>query len=606
MQAIILAAGMGKRLGELTKGNTKCMVKVGGVRLIERALRILDRKQLSKIIMVVGYQHENLMQFVETLGIQTPVQFIINEVYDKTNNIVSLSMAKEYLMQEDTILLESDLIFEECLIDLLLEDDRETLALVDKFENWMDGTCIVVDDEDNITDFIPGKLLRYSEKERYYKTVNIYKFGAQFSRQVYVPFLEAYAKAMGNNEYYESVIKLILMLDCNTMKAKKLSGQLWYEIDDIQDLDIAETIFIEDDVERYKYLMIRYGGYWRFPHLQDFCYLVNPYFPTRHMVEEMESNYDVLMRQYPSGIEVNSLLAAKSFGIRKEHILAGNGAAELIKALLEQLTGKVGIVKPTFEEYPHRCKGIIVEYDCEPDDFTYDAGKLIKYFTENPIENLVLIEPDNPTGYRMKNAELRKLLNWCRNQKITVILDESFSDFAEEENSSMLSEEILKQYEKLFIVKSISKSYGVPGLRIGILAGSDTRMIHMLKKEVSIWNMNSMAEFFMQILDKYKADYARSLVQIKEERKRFYGKLQCMEGLKVYHSSANYFMCELVDGMQSDVLAGKLLRENILIKDLTGKIGNGRQYVRIAIRNSEENDQLLEALKKIWENKEHE
>lgn len=606
MQAIILAAGMGKRLGELTKGNTKCMVKVGGVRLIERALRILDRKQLSKIIMVVGYQHENLMQFVETLGIHTPVQFIINEVYDKTNNIVSLSMAKEYLMQEDTILLESDLIFEERLIDLLLEDDRETLALVDKFENWMDGTCIVVDDEDNITDFIPGKLLRYSEKERYYKTVNIYKFGAQFSRQVYVPFLEAYAKAMGNNEYYESVIKLILMLDCNTMKAKKLSGQLWYEIDDIQDLDIAETIFIEDDVERYKYLMMRYGGYWRFPHLQDFCYLVNPYFPTRHMVEEMESNYDVLMRQYPSGIEVNSLLAAKSFGIRKEHILAGNGAAELIKALLEQLTGKVGIVKPTFEEYPHRCKGIIVEYDCEPDDFTYDAGKLIKYFTENPIENLVLIEPDNPTGYRMENAELRKLLNWCRNQKITVILDESFSDFAEEENSSMLSEEILKQYEKLFIVKSISKSYGVPGLRIGILAGSDTRMIHMLKKEVSIWNMNSMAEFFMQILDKYKADYARSLVQIKEERMRFYRKLQCMEGLKVYHSSANYFMCELVDGMRSDVLVGKLLRENILIKDLTGKIGNGRQYVRIAIRNSEENDQLLEALKKIWENKEHE
>ena len=267
MQAIILAAGMGKRLGELTKGNTKCMVEVGGVRLIERALRILDRKQLSKIIMVVGYQHENLIQFVETLGIQTPVQFIINEIYDKTNNIVSLSMAKEYLMQEDTLLLESDLIFEERLIDLLLEDSRDTLALVDKFENWMDGTCIVVDEEDNITDFIPGKLLRYSEKESYYKTVNIYKFGAQFSRQIYVPFLEAYAKAMGNNEYYESVMKLILMLDCNTMKAKRLTGERWYEIDDIQDLDIAETIFIEDDVERYRHLMSRYGGYWRFPHL---------------------------------------------------------------------------------------------------------------------------------------------------------------------------------------------------------------------------------------------------------------------------------------------------------------------------------------------------
>ena len=606
MQAIILAAGMGKRLGELTKGNTKCMVEVGGVRLIERALRILDRKQLSKIIMVVGYQHENLMQFVETLGIQTPVQFIINEVYDKTNNIVSLSMAKEYLIQEDTLLLESDLIFEERLIDLLLEDDRDTLALVDKFENWMDGTCIVVDEEDNITDFIPGKLLRYSEKERYYKTVNIYKFGAQFSRQIYVPFLEAYAKAMGNNEYYESVMKLILMLDCNTMKAKRLTGELWYEIDDIQDLDIAETIFIEDDVDRYEHLISRYGGYWRFPHLLDYCYMVNPYFPTRHMVEEMGSNFEVLMRQYPSGMDVNSLLAAKSFGVQKEHIVVGNGSAELIKALLERLNGKVGIIKPTFEEYSHRCKDGYVEYNCEPDDFKYDADKLIKYFTENPVENLVLIEPDNPTGYRMENVDIKKVLTWCRDQNVTVILDESFSDFAEEENSSMLSEEILKQYEKLFIVKSISKSYGVPGLRIGILAGSDTRMIHTLKKEVSIWNMNSMAEFFMQILDKYKADYARSLVQLKEERKRFFGKLQCMDGLKVYPSSANYFMCELVNGMQSNVLAGKLLRENILIKDLTGKIGNGRQFIRIAIRNSEENDKLLEALKKIWETREHE
>ena len=188
MQAIILAAGMGKRLGELTRENTKCMVKVGGVSLIERALKILDKKGLSRIIIVAGYQRENLMSFVKTLDIHTPIQFIINDVYDKTNNIFSLSMAKDYLVSEDTLLLESDLIFEECLIDLLLNDERDTLALVDKFESWMDGSCIVVDEMDNMTDFIPGKLLKFSDKEHYYKTVNIYKFGAEFSSQVYVPF----------------------------------------------------------------------------------------------------------------------------------------------------------------------------------------------------------------------------------------------------------------------------------------------------------------------------------------------------------------------------------------------------------------------------------
>lgn len=137
MQAIILAAGMGKRLGELTKNNTKCMVEVDGVRLIERALRILERKNLNRIILVVGYQHENLMTFVNSLGIQTKIEFIINGVYDKTNNIFSLSLAKEQMIEDDTLLLESDLIFEERLIDMLLEDKRDSLALVDKFESWM-------------------------------------------------------------------------------------------------------------------------------------------------------------------------------------------------------------------------------------------------------------------------------------------------------------------------------------------------------------------------------------------------------------------------------------------------------------------------------------
>lgn len=174
MQSIILAAGMGKRLQELTKDNTKCMVKVNGVTMIERCLRILDKKNLSRIVIVIGYKGENLKEYVESLNIKTPVCYVNNFVYDKTNNIYSLALAKEYLCAEDTLLLESDLIFEESLIDELLKDKRENLALVDKFENWMDGTCMKLDDEDCITDFISGKCLKFGEKDNYYKTVNIY------------------------------------------------------------------------------------------------------------------------------------------------------------------------------------------------------------------------------------------------------------------------------------------------------------------------------------------------------------------------------------------------------------------------------------------------
>lgn len=601
MQAIILAAGMGKRLGELTKNNTKCMVEVDGVRLIERALRILDRKNLNRIILVVGYQHENLMAFVNSLGIQTQIGFIINEVYDKSNNIFSLSLAKEQMIEDDTLLLESDLIFEERLIDMLLEDKRDSLALVDKSESWMDGTCIVVDQDDNITDFIPGKLLQYREKEQYYKTVNIYKFGADFSKNVYVPFLETYAKVMGNNEYYEAVIKLILLLDKNTMKAKRLQGELWYEIDDIQDLDIAQTLFIEDDMQRYQYLMKRYGGYWRFPHLQDYCYLVNPYFPTRRMQEEMESNFDILMRQYPSGMEVNSLLAAKCFQLHEDHVVLGNGAAELIKCLLEELHGTLGVIRPTFEEYANRWASECVVYDCAQDDFTYNAQQLITFFSEHPVDTLVLINPDNPSGYYMGQSEIVDLLQWCKEENKNLIVDESFLDFADEENASLLSESILSENPNLYVVKSISKSYGVPGLRLGILASGNADMIGCLKKRVSIWNINSMAEFFMQILDKYKVDYEGSLQEIKTERKSFFEDLRQIKSLKVYPSQANYFMCELLDGHTSEELEGRLLKKNILIKDLTGKIKNGRQYIRIAIRISDENRHLVELLKEVMQ-----
>lgn len=269
MQGIILAAGMGKRLKELTNENTKCMVKVNGVTMIERALRILDNKKLSQIVIVVGYQGQKLIDFIGTLQVKTPIIFIDNPVYDKTNNIYSLALAKEYLCAEDTLLLESDLVYEESVIDALLEDERANLALVDKFESWMDGTCMELDENDHIENFIPGKYLKFSEKENYYKTVNIYKFSADFSQNIYVPFLTAYEKAMGDNEYYESVIKLIAMLETREIQAKRLTGQVWYEIDNIQDLNIAESLFNESESEHYEKIARRYGGFWRYPKLLD-------------------------------------------------------------------------------------------------------------------------------------------------------------------------------------------------------------------------------------------------------------------------------------------------------------------------------------------------
>lgn len=604
MQAIILAAGMGKRLKHLTENNTKCMVKVNGITMIERALMILDRKGLSRIVIVVGYEGQRLIDFIQTLNINTPIVFVWNKDYDRTNNIYSLSLAKDYLRMEHTLLLESDLVFEEDIIDDLMADERPSLAVVDKYESWMDGSCMVVDTEDRIIDFIPGKYLDFYEKEKYYKTVNIYKFSKDFSSNIYVPFLEAYEKAMGENEYYESVIKLIAMLETNEIRVKRLKKQTWYEIDDIQDLDIAELLFESDAGKRYDKIMQRYGGFWRFPKLLDFCYLVNPYFPNQRFLNELVSNSANLITQYPSGRMIDDVISSNVFGIDGRYIALGNGAAELIKIYMNHREGNVGIINPTFNEYKNQCKNPIVDYHPGNEDLRYDEQDIISYFSDKNISTMVLINPDNPSGNYISVKGIVSLLSWTKENNIQLLIDESFVDFVELEaggeleDITLIREDILEKYDNCAVVKSISKSYGVPGIRLGVLASANIGEIEYIKKNLPIWNINAFGECFMQIINKYKKDYKDALIQFRETRQRLMSELNEIEGLRTLPTQANYIMCEVLS-MTSRELCVRMMERDILIKDLSGKMNDGKQYVRIAVRNHDDNVKLLENLQKI-------
>ena len=588
---------MGRRLKELTQNNTKCMVKVNGVTLIERLLSQLEKYELSRIVIVVGYEGQKLVDYIATLGVKTPIQYVENPIYNKTNNIYSLALAKDYLCEQDTLLFESDLIFEDAVIDAIVNDPRPSLALVDKYESWMDGTCVTLNEQDEITSFVPGKHFDFKRIDEYYKTVNIYKFDKEFSRTHYVPFLDAYSKAMGNNEYYEQVLRIITMLDDPEIKAKRLSGEKWYEIDDIQDLDIATSMFSPDAEEKVALLQSRYGGYWRYPQLIDFCYLVNPYFPPKRMVDELKASFDVLLTQYPSGMKVNSLLAGRNFDVHAENIVLGNGAAELIKALMERLEGKTGFIRPTFEEYPNRYdKSNSVCFYPKNENFSYTADDVMSFFGDKEIKNLVIVNPDNPTGNYIQKKDLLRMVEWAEEKGMTLVIDESFVDFADELDSTLITQEILDAHKSLYVMKSISKSYGVPGLRLGVLASGDVETVSAIKKDVAIWNINSFAEFYMQIYEKYAKDYVKAMKLFRAERARFATGLSKIEGVRVIPSQANYFMLELTGGVTSAELTKKLmLNHNLFIKDLSGKTGG--EFIRIAIRNKTDNNKLLAALK---------
>lgn len=604
MQAIILAAGMGRRLGEFTRDNTKCMVAVNGVRLIDRLLTQLSSLSLRRVVIVTGYEGQKLQAYVGSSYKGLPVEYVHNPIYDKTNNIYSLSLAREQLQEDDTLLIESDLIFEDALFRMILDCPDPNVALVSKYESWMDGTMVRIDDERNIVTFIPKKAFKYSDTASYYKTVNIYKFSREFSSDHYVPFLEAYLRVLGNNEYYEQVLRVITLIDTCNFKALPLSGQKWYEIDDVQDLRIAEAIFAGDE-DRLEKIQRSYGGYWRYPSLLDFCYLVNPYFPTDRMIEEMKANFETLLREYPSGMGVNSMLAAKYFGIRQAYACVGNGAAELIKSLMQYIDGNIGVVYPTFEEYPNRKeKHTIIPFLPQNADFSYGADDLMRFFEDKDLQALLLINPDNPSGNYIAKTDVLRLSEWCGCRNIRLVVDESFIDFSEHSVAdSLLEDGILERHPRMAVMKSISKSYGVPGLRLGVLASADSDLVSRLKKDVAIWNINSFAEFYMQIFGKYESDYRRACEKFVAERNRFQAELQTIPYLRVIPSQANYFLCEVTDRYSATELTRLLLnRFNILIKDCSSKKGfAGRgEYVRIAVRDKADNMKMMAALEKLF------
>ena len=602
MQAIILAAGMGKRLGEYTKNNTKCMVEVNGVKLIDRVFKQLATLPISRVVMVIGYEGEKLRNYLgdEKEGLR--IDYVENSVYNKTNNIYSLWLAKQQLQEDDTLLIESDLIFDDQMLPLICNHPEPNLALVAKYEPWMDGTMVLIDDDRNIINFVSKAAFDYSQIDKYFKTVNVYKFSRDFSRQKYVPFLEAYTKSVGNNEYYENVLRIISFLNSHDLKALPIQGLKWYEIDDKQDLDIAEALFSDPETLLRKYYT-RYGGFWRFPQMLDFCYLVNPYFRRSRIIDELEANFRTLLGEYPSGMKVNTLLASKCWGVKEDYIIPGNGAAELIKALMENLGGTLGVVRPTFEEYPNRIEQErVVAYVPDNRDFRYSADDLIAHFGDHPVDNLLLINPDNPSGNFIPRADLCRLAEWCEQRGTRLIVDESFVDFSEQwDQSSLLSNSWLETYPHLAVMKSISKSYGVPGLRLGILASADRALIARMKQQVSIWNINSFAEFFMQIFSKYEKDYQKACVKFIEVRADFMEQLQQISCLHVMPTQANFVLCEVLPPYTANGIALTLLKDhNILVSACSAKKGIApNRYIRMAVRSRSDNNRLIQALKQL-------
>lgn len=606
MQAIMLAAGMGRRMGKYTEKHTKCMMEVGGKTLLERTVEALKYAGINKLVMIIGYEAETLRKYIETKNFDIKIEYVYNYDYATTNNIYSLYMAKDYLRNDDTILIESDLIYEKELIAKLVNAPDPNLAVVAKYEQWMDGTVVTLDKNNGIVDFIDKTHFRYEDVAKYYKTVNIYKFSKEFSDKQYLPFLEAYLKAYGVNQYYEQVLKILAHISNSGLNAYVLADENWYEIDDAQDLDIADTMFANDKnlIGKYEY---HFGGYWRFPKVKDFCYLVNPYYPPQKLVSQLEYFFKTLLTQYPSGMNIQRLNASSMFGVDEKYLLVGNGAAELINVLGKYAKGTMTLCIPTFNEYV-RCftNCSVRELDTSLTGYRFNMDVIMEAIEQTDV--LLLINPDNPSGAFLTYDEVVRILDKCKERNVQAIIDESFIDFAEESKRyTLIDEDVLEAYKNLVVIKSISKSYGIPGLRLGIMATANADIIKYMIDNMAIWNINSFAEYYLQIQRLYKKSYMSSCNKIVEQRNYMIEQLADVKGLKVYPSEANYIMCRLTEdaGISSKEFSFAMMKKyNILVKNLSGKKGfYKKDFLRFAVRDANDNKLLVDGIKEILGNK---
>ena len=488
------------------------------------------------------------------------------------------------------------MIYEPSIIKELIESKYDNAAVLAKYEQWMDGTVVTLDSEKNILEFIEKQDFDYDKINKYYKTVNIYKFSKEYIEKYYIPFLEAYVKAYGNNCYYELVLKVISGINKSLLKGYVIKNKKWYEIDDCQDLDISELLFSKEEntLDLYKK---RFGGYWRFEGLKDYCYLVNPYFPSEQMLNKLKYNFKELISSYPSTLYIQNKCISRFFNIDEEKIIVGNGAAEIINYLRNIIKGKIGVVIPTFNEYI-RCfpDNEIIEINSCDNDYKITKEMLLSY--KDKVDNLIVINPDNPSGNFISKEDIMEIIDeYSKNDK-KIIIDESFIDFADEDiRYSLLSDNILDKYKNLYVIKSIGKSYGIGGLRLGVLCSSDYESLKIMKEKMPVWNINSIAEYFLQIFPIYKKDYENSCSKISEERRFMIDALNKNDKIKVYNSQANYLMCELKELNSSDLTLYLLKNNNIFIKDLKNKKGfENKEMIRIAIKSHDDNIEIINAI----------
>ncbi len=591
MKAIILTAGFGKRMRPLTGTTHKTLLKIQDRTVIQWIVDALLENGINDIVVITGYQAEELRAHLAEAYPALRITYIHNERYARTNNICSMALALEQVViDSDVVLIECDLVFHPAVIRRLLASPHPNIALVDRYRSGMDGTVVTVSGS-VITEVIPpqrqGAGFLFSDK---YKTLNIYRFSREFCAGPFRKLLSYYASVVSDNVYYELVLGIIIYLQHATIHAELLDGEKWAELDDPNDVNLAQFQF--DPSIRRSTLAESFGGYWNYDIL-DFCFIRNMHFPTDSILSELRGNLPALIHNYSSSQAIIDRKMAFYLLCRPEHLITLNGASQAYPWLRSYFAvAKVLIPKPTFGEYSR----IFPDAAFYSDDVGLDRDEIAGQTESSEV--VVLVNPNNPTGSVLPTAWIHALAS-AHPDRLFVV-DESFIDFSGQPGLLPLLEE--QPLPNVILIKSLSKALGIPGLRLGFLYTSNRGFHDHVRSAMPVWNLNSMAENFLEIILKHRPDIETSFARTMEDREKFADALRELPLIKRVHPSGGNFLLVSLHWRRDKSFAlteALLQRHNIHIKDVSQRFGGTDTHLRLAVRKPEENMMLVSCLGRL-------
>ena len=354
----------------------------------------------------------------------------------------------------------------------------------------------------------------------------------------------------------------------------------------------------KNQTEKYEYISKQHGGYYRHD-FTDHAYLYNLYFPPKAVFTALTEKIHDIVLNYPMAQDALAELIGNIIDQPAERIIVGNGAAEIIKILSGHLAKKLIVPVPSFNEYANAApEGHVVEFPLEFPSFQLDVDKFADEAIKTGADIAVVVTPNNPTSILVPKSDLIRLAQKLKEHDCMLIIDESFLDFADDRDNISLEQEI-QNYPNMAIIKSMSKAYGICGLRIGYMLTANSEFADSVRNGIHIWNINGFAEEFLRILPDFKQEFTDSCKKVRDDRDNFYKKLCAIPNMTVFKPDANYIYCRLPEYALNgpEVTKRLFIEHNIYIKDSQGKTQpDADRYIRIASRTEEENSKLIEAL----------